>query len=39
MCRLAFLSKKHQFAKKNPQLTEKDLHRKTVAYFVSLPKD
>lgn len=39
MYKFAFLTKKHQFAKKFPHLTEEELHQKTVTYFVALPKD
>ncbi|MGK5085278.1 hypothetical protein WDW37_18480 [Bdellovibrionota bacterium FG-1] len=39
MYKFAFLSKQHQFAKKFPHLTKEELHQKTVAYFVALPKD
>jgi hypothetical protein len=39
MYKFAFLTKKHKFAKKFPDLSDKELHQKTVAYFVALPKD
>lgn len=39
MYRFAFQVKRHQFSKKFSRLTEKELHKRTTAHFVSLPKE